>query len=90
MVVTLSPELSDLDETVASLNFGQRACKITNRAMINFSQETKGNAEVFRQELEDKNLKINELEYENLDLMNQINGCLIRGSDNRRENGKRE
>jgi len=90
MVVTLSPEISDLDETVASLNFGQRACKITNRAMINFSQETKGNIEIFRQEMEDKNLKINELEYENLDLMNQINGGLIRGTYHSRKAGKRK
>jgi hypothetical protein len=90
MVVTLSPEISDLDETVASLCFGQRACKITTRAIINFSQDPKENSEVFRKELEDKNLKINELEYENLDLMNQINGELIRNSLCGGKIGKRE
>lgn len=35
LVVNLSPEQSDIEETLASLCFGQRACKIQNRPMVN-------------------------------------------------------
>lgn len=73
LVITLSPEIADIEETIASLNFGQRACLIKNMPLLNF-QEPKIIDESYKLEFEEKILKINELEYENLDLMNKING----------------
>ena len=83
LIVNLSPEKSDLEETLASLCFAQRACKIICKPMINNNSNNFVNGELInkltenlKQSLIDKDLKVNELEYENLELMNQINGLV--------------
>jgi len=35
MIVTIGPSISDLEQTVSSLYFGQRAMKIENRPVVN-------------------------------------------------------
>ena len=79
LVVTLSANVSDIEETIASLNFGQRACLIKNMPVINLPlSNIKMLDEGIKKELEDKIIRINELEYDNLDLVNQISGDLNR------------
>ena len=83
LIVNLSPQISDLEETLASLCFAQRACKIIckpiiNKNLKNFHNSNRDNKinENLKQSLIDKDLKVNELEYENLELINQINGLV--------------
>ena len=74
LIVTVSPDGSDIDETIASLSFGQRACKIVNKAKIN---SVPNDIDLTIQaDLEDRLLRLNELEFENADLQNQLKETL--------------
>lgn len=64
LIINISPELNDIEETLASLSFGQRACKISNKIFINNHKSQKEINTDLKEELAAKDLLINELEYE--------------------------
>ena len=82
LVVTLSPSYNDIDETIASLSFGQRACKVVCKPLVNNSGNGKINVDVLKDQIRVLEDKVQILEDKNSDLTNQLNGNLTRSVGN--------
>lgn len=80
LIVTLSASKSDIDETIASLSFGQRACKVKVKPVINSKAEKvdKKFIDELNKELKEKDKLIDDLKEENGELSENIESRLIR------------
>lgn len=83
LVVTLSPSINDLDETIASLNFGQRACKVKLKPKINDNsgKVDRDYLDGLVRELKEKDRLLEEKNGEIAELKKHIDGCLNRPFD---------
>lgn len=72
LILTLSPELEDLEETVSSLLFGQRAKKVQIKIMPTESLTPKTSVEEYKKQLEMKTQLLYEVSAENKRLQAEI------------------
>lgn len=90
LVVTLSPNYNDIDETIASLSFGQRACKVACKPLVNGTTGGKVNIDLLKDQIRVLEDRVKELEDKNNELVNQLNGTLNRKPGDEWNSGNRE
>ena len=72
LIINISPDFEDLEESLSSLNFGQRACKIENEVFLNFGENGKNE----EKKIFEMKKKIFDLEFKLGNLKNERNEIL--------------
>jgi kinesin family protein 5 len=72
LILTLSPELDDMEETISSLLFGQRAKKVQCRPIVQVKPDSKSQIEELKSQLEIKNSLLQEVSSENRKLQMEV------------------
>lgn len=72
LIVTLSPQVDDLEETISSLLFGQRAKKVPIKPQVMERAESRPPADDLKKQLEVKTLLLQEMTVENRRLQQEI------------------